>query len=227
MQLETAQEPDLATEAFGRLFPGERPPWRAAEVAYGRYRGYRAAIRLAGGRLTVGMAKAWRDVSREIQIGLIQDLLVRLLKRRKHTANMDLYAAYMKRVPATIPKTRRDPVLEASYRRVNDRYFLGQVEQPNLKYHGSLWELGRYEYGTDTVSISRILLEDQELLDYVMYHELLHKVHAFTCKGGRHLHHSHKFRKAESIFRNAAELERRLERLVASHRGRRRRLFAW
>ena len=62
-----------------------------------------------------------------------------------------------------------------------------------------------------------------ELIDYVMYHEVLHKKLKFERKvaGLRTRHHTREFKLLEKRFQNAEELERRLSSLVQHSRRKR------
>ena len=102
---------------------------------------------------------------------------------------------------------------------MNETLFGGLIEQPNLRLGKGINRLGTYEYATDTVRISEILFEDEQLMDYVMYHELLHKKHQYKEGVQRTTHHSSAFRDDESKFPNAQVLEKELERLVRKHKG--------
>ena len=106
---------------------------------------------------------------------------------------------------------------------VNEAYFFGLIEKPNLVRHNSMRRLGSYEYGSDTMSISEVLLPDKELLDYVMYHEMLHKKHKFNSKNGRNYHHTQLFRKNEKEFENSERIERELSKVLKTSQ--RKRLF--
>ena len=165
------------------------------------------------------MSKQWKSVSKEIQIGLIQELLVRVIKDKRRTSNMDLYNIFIKKAELAAPKTKTDEFLEKSFDRVNERYFYGMIEKPNLVWHNSASRLGSYEYGSDTISISSILGDvNTDLLDYVMYHEMLHKKYKFVNKNGRNYHHTGHFRKKEKEFENQQQVERRLKTLRAPRR---------
>jgi predicted metal-dependent hydrolase len=113
-----------------------------------------------------------------------------------------------------VPKTKTHPILEKSFQRVNEAFFNGMMEQPNLRIGKGVNRLGTYEYATDTVMVSQILIDNEELMDYVMYHELLHKKHQYTAKKGRQRHHSKKFKEDEAKFPNAELLEQELNKLV-------------
>jgi hypothetical protein len=218
---------DIVRDAFNQLFP-EKPYPYTAEISYsGKFKGYNARIQLRkfDRHITLSLSRNWRTVSRDVQIGLIQHLLCRLFKEKRHTIQIDLYQYFLKNVPKTIAKTKSHPVLEQSFNRVNDVLFSGLLDKPNLVLGNGITKLGHYDLGTDTVSISTILLDHEELLDYVMYHELLHKKHQFSGKGGSHRFHTPAFRKDEHKFPNAAMLEKGLSRLVSSHK--RRSFWEW
>ena len=211
---------DLVREAFNALFP-ERPYVYQVDVKYsGKFKGYNASISMnrLQRRLTLKLSRNWRGVSRDIQLGLVQHLLCRLFKERKRSMHMDLYAYFMKAVPNTVAKTKSHPVLEESFKRVNTMLFNGFMDQPNLVIGQGTTKLGHYDLGTDTVSISNTLMDHPELLDYVMYHELLHKKHQFSGTGRRHTYHSAAFKRDEQKFPRAQQLEKELSRLVSQKR---------
>lgn len=213
---------NLLEQAFRELYPDKREH-RAFLIKYnGKFKGYNGNIRKTSTHVIAGLSKHWRGVSNEIKKGILQELLVRLYKERKHTIHMDLYNNFIKQLPTIAPKTHSHPTLKDSFDRVNNAMFAGMMDTPNLRLSNGVNLLGTYEYSTDTVTISEILLTDEELLDYVMYHELLHKKHQFSANAGRVRHHSKAFREDERKFPNAERLEEDLQRLV-----RRRKLSFW
>jgi predicted metal-dependent hydrolase len=211
---------DLVREAFNTLFP-EKPYIYTADISYsGKFKGYNASIRHNKWQkhLALKLSKKWQGVSRDIQLGLVQHLLVRLFKDKRKTTNIDLYMHFLKAVPRTVAKTKTHPVLAESFSRLNQQYFNGLMDQPNLVIGNGITKLGHYDIGTDTVNISTILIDHPELLDYVLYHELLHKKHQFSGMGQRHTYHSAAFRAEERAFPRAAQLEKELSRLVSAHK---------
>ena len=50
------------------------------------------------------------------------------------TQNMEMYNSFIKNLHKYVPKTESDPLLESSFNRINDRYFNGLLEIPNLKF---------------------------------------------------------------------------------------------
>ena len=206
-------KPDMLLSAYRELYPEKAFPYIPVVKYSGKFRGFNANIKLRGSRLTVSLSKQWRGVSKDIQIGLIQDLLVRLLKQKKNTSNIQLYNAFMRNVHLAVPKTKSDPFLANAFSSLNETFFNGMMEKPNFQWMNGTRTLGHYEYGTDTISISRILQRDEQLLEYVLYHEMLHKKHKFSSTPGRQRHHSKAFRIDEAKFPNANELEKRFSKL--------------
>jgi hypothetical protein len=140
---------DLVREAFNTIFP-EKPYAFAAEVRYsGKFRGYNANMRMSrlNKRIELNLSRQWKTVSRDIQLGLVQHLLCRLFRERRRSTQMDLYNYFIKSIPKTVAKTKTHPVLEASFRRVNDSCFSGIIEQPNLVIGNGITKLGSYDIG--------------------------------------------------------------------------------
>lgn len=212
---------DLINDAFKRLYPEKELDFHSSLKYSGRFNGYNANIRHNKflNKVDVSLSKKWREIDEEIQIGLIQSLLLKIFKGRKKTMNTDMYNIFMKKIHIAIPKIHFDPVLESSFNRVNERYFFELIEKPNLKWGSySRTKLGSYDYGSDTITMSRIFEKNSDLLDYVMYHEVLHKKHKFENKNGRNYSHTKEFRIKEKEFENADIMEKKISGLIARKR---------
>ena len=101
------------------------------------------------------------------------------------------------------------------FNKLNEEYFNGLLDRPNLVFgQNSTTVLGNYNYSTDTVTISTILRDETDLLDFVVYHELLHKKHGFKHSGTRGQYHTPAFKRDEKLFR-VKDIEKKLEKFVA------------
>lgn len=212
---------NILEEAFKGIFPGQDYTYRS-EIRYNnKLKGYRANIYLKDKLICMNMNSRWKDVDDDIKIGLAQHLLVKLFRNRfvncvkPQTINMDLYDKFIKKLHLIIEKDCIDPFLEESFDRVNKKYFYGTIIKPNLRFGKySTRTLGSYSYTTDTITISAIFRdcpEDKlELLDYVMYHEMLHKKIKFRTTNNRTLYHSKRFREKEKEFRDSEKIEKML-----------------
>jgi hypothetical protein len=209
---------NIAEKAFGELFP-EKRNLRVLNVKYSRaFKAYNANVQYNAAQMTFRLSRHWKEVSEEIRIGLIQSLLAKVYKEKRKTLNMDLYDNFLRNIGDFAKAEKVDPLLEESFNRVNARYFDGLLDKPNLVWgENSFSKLGSYAYGANTITISRVLEEDQELLDYVMYHEMLHKKHKYYTKSGRSYHHTHHFRKKEKEFENP-DVEEKLKRFLGKKR---------
>ncbi len=205
----------IITDAFEDLFPEKNIRDFNFSVNYnGRFKPYNANVKYTRNSFIFNLSKKWKSVSREIQVGLVQELLLKAFKTKKGTFNIDLYNNFMKKIHIAAPKTRIDSFLEESFDRINEKYFLGMVEKPNLVWHSSMRRLGSYEYGSDTISISKVLENDLNALDYVMHHEMLHKKLKFDSRNGSCRHHTKAFRELERRFENSNEMEERLKSIT-------------
>ncbi len=210
----------LITEAFQQLYPEKEIKYSVSLKYSRKFKPYNANVKLYSNKLMFHLSKEWKKISKDIQIGLVQELLTKILKDKKKTMNIELYNLFMKNVHLAIPKTKTDEQLEESFDRINEAYFNGMLDKPNLQWgNSSTSKLGSYEYGSDAITISAIFKnENPKLLDYVMYHEMLHKKFKFESKNTRNLHHSPEFRRMERKFENRDLIEREISRLARRHR---------
>ncbi|MGV8141042.1 MAG: hypothetical protein ACP5NW_01220 [Candidatus Woesearchaeota archaeon] len=179
----------------------------------GHFSNYNANVKYTRSHIEFNLSRMWKDVDEDIQIGLIESLVIRMNKLKGiSTSNMKLYETFMRGLSKYAKSDDHDPELEESFNRVNERFFNGMMEKPNLLFASeSFRKLGSYEYSTNSIYISTIfqgLPEDElRLLDYVMYHELLHKKHTFNVKNGRHQAHTAIFKKDEKKFSHEAGID--------------------
>jgi hypothetical protein len=126
--------------------------------------------------------------------------------------------------PPPAPPRGRAHDLNEIFSRVNDGYFGGLMPKPVLTWNRTLTarKFGHYQPGRDTIMIS-ITLDDPEVpafaLDFVMYHELLHKKHGSLTVNGRRLSHSPAFRADERQFAKYQEAERLIHDIAMRQRG--------
>ena len=119
----------------------------------------------------------------------------------------------------------REPVSQGQFydlvdvfERVNAEYFEGRLDRPRLTWNKTIThrKLGHYQPAGDTVMIS-ITLDGPQipayLLDFVMYHELLHKDLGFRESNGRRYAHTRNFREKERRFRFYSEAQDFLRQL--------------
>lgn len=207
---------DIIEESYQRLFP-EKEFLYFTELEYNRrLADFNANIRLEPRKIKVNLNLQWKDIDREIKIGLIQHLLLRIFKQRATTPNIELYNNFIKNIPILTPKTQSDPLLESSFDRVNQSFLSYSVEKPNLTWGtASFRKLASYNFHTDTITVSTIFADaSPEILDYLMYHEMLHKHHKFKHNYGRSSFHSPAFKEDEQRYPNHELIEKEIENII-------------
>ena len=207
---------NLIEKAFFGLYPKKVLAYETKLNYSRRLKPYNANVKISGNKLQFSLSKEWCSVDEEIVIGLLQELLMRVFKGKCKTRNIELYYTFIKKLHLVAPKTKQDKILEDSFERVNAKYFYGLMEKPNLVFGNyTTTKLGSYDFHTDTITISSILRHTEpELLDYVMYHEMLHKKLKFSNRGLKTYHHTSEFKKREKEFENSELMESKLKKLV-------------
>ena len=218
---------NLIEQSFRRLFP-EKGFFYQGDLEYNRrLSSFNANILKRNNAISVRLNLQWKDIDDEIKIGLIQHLLLKTFKERKNTPNIELYNNFVKNIPLLTPKTESTPVLEGSFRRVNQQFFQEQVEQPNLQWgQRSFRKLASYNFHDDSITVSTLFQDARpEVLDYVMYHEMLHKHFKFKHHNGRSAFHTREFKDAERSYPRQEQIEQEIQRLVRTMR--RKSLWRW
>jgi hypothetical protein len=106
-----------------------------------------------------------------------------------------------------------------AFDRVNTGYLGGQCARPCLTWSRAFTgrKFGHYDPVHDTVMISASLDSQQVpkyVVDYVVYHELLHKKHGANWSNGRRYVHTLEFKRDERRFSRYAEAEAVLSKLA-------------
>lgn len=209
---------NIATRAFRDLFPSRNMP--QINIKYsGRFKDYNANVTMKKlgwtiTKLEFNLSKKFLETEDELKIGIIQHLLNKVYKTKKDTLEQDIYTNFLKHLSTYSERKESDPFLVEIFDDLNEEYFHGLLDQPNLIFgQESLTVLGHYNYQNDTVTISTALLENHLLLKFVVYHELLHKKHGFKKVGKKTMYHTKEFKEDEKKFFDK-HIEAKLERFV-------------
>ncbi len=209
---------NLLQTSYQRLFPDTEFPYQTYLEYNRRLADFNANIRLHQNTLSLHLNLQWKDIDSEIKIGLVQHLLLRVLKKKASTPNIELYHNFIRNIPTLMPKTRSDTVLEASFQRINSQFFQNQIEQPNLQWGtDSFRKLASYNFHNDTITVSTVFTDSKlEILDFLMYHEMLHKQHKFSHRNGRSSFHSPEFKEAEQYYPEHEHIEKEIKGIIRS-----------
>ncbi len=207
-------------------------------VAFYPYTATKSTVRLRDGRVRLRLSDHLRDAPDAALRGVAGVLLSRLLGLPESRLDAGDVRAYRELVRSERMSARRreraqaagrkhvDPVgahrsLLESYLRVSMDLGLVLPEAPTLSWSrtASRRRFGHHDPDHQVIVLSRVL-DDPEVpefvLDFVVYHELLHIVHPpVPGSGGRRVVHHEAFREAEDRFPRKEEAEAWLRRLAA------------
>ncbi|MBN2880510.1 M48 family metallopeptidase [Candidatus Woesearchaeota archaeon] len=212
----------LVEKAFEALYPDSVLNRDVVVKYYKSFKGYNATVKYNSTKLEFHISHLWQDIGDEIKIGLIQVLLLKVYSRKTkvRTLNIDLYEIFLKKVSSIIPKDNQDPLLLASFERMNYHFFNGIMEPCNLVWgKRSTRKFGSYDFSTDCIIMSSIfkkmLPEREYLMDYVMYHEMLHKKLKFdSSEKVRRFYHTKEFRDLERKYPLYERCEQELKEIA-------------
>lgn len=165
------------------------------------------------------------DVQEIIRKGFFLHLLSKVHKIKLDSPDMRLYENFIEKLGKFTPASQSDPVLLDSFNRMNAAFFQNSIEPTNLKW-GSLTyrRVGLFSYQDNMITISPVLRKRIDLVDFVMFHEMLHKKHQFyKTRTGRHMHHHTAFREEEKSYPGFEKINQELSKYVRSQK----RWFEW
>jgi hypothetical protein len=235
----------LAAEAYrdvarlGAGHPGVPP----IEVRYFAYAGLRSTVRLRDGRIYVRLSDLFESAPDEIVAALVRILLAKLLRRRVRAEWNATYRQFAIRddVVSASEAARRtrgrkrlaEPAgrvfdLDEMFDRINAEFFAGEVERPRLGWtlRDSWRTHGHYDPAHGSIAISRSLDTPETpayVVEFVLYHEMLHVAMPAEVRDGRHMHHTARFRRAEARHPRIADAVAWLETFARKNGTRRRR----
>ncbi|MCA1590409.1 MAG: DUF45 domain-containing protein [Acidobacteria bacterium] len=219
-------------EAFRNLAP--KSPTPETNVRFYPYVGINHTIRLRGGRIYVRIAEICRDMPAVAHRALAFILVAKLLRKKVPAGANEVYDQFTKtpemRARATAHKRIRGrkvltpPAgsqydLSEIFDRLNRMYFDGKLAKPVLSWSATKTyrNLGHHDSTHETVVISRSLDSAEVpgyVVDYVVFHEMLHIQHPTVHHNGRRYNHTPAFRHDEEKFEHFARAERWIERNV-------------
>lgn len=220
----------IYAEAFKRHNYGAEPP--EIEISFYPYVGINHTIRIRDGKVFVRIAEIFRDAPMDVQRALASILVSKIMRRRVPKADLANYQAFVKtdfvQTQALenrrtrgrkIVTTARGEIydLEEIFDWLNRTYFqAAPLEKPILTWsaRATFQRLGHHDSTHQTLVISKSL-DDRRVprfvVEYVVYHEMLHIKHPTVHHNGRRYNHTPIFRRDEEKFARFAEAERWIE----------------
>ncbi len=216
--LEKETPEQVYRRVFQELKPRTAPP--PILVQYRRFANVNSFIEFKEGRLLVRISDLLRQAPDSVHEALAWILLCKLFRRRIPGRHKDRYRRYLNKgeVVQAVEKLRhergRKPILPPAgehhdllriFDELNFRFFHGLMSQPVIGWSRaeSRHILGHYDSAHNAIVLSRILDREEApafVVEYVMYHEMLHLRHPVERRAGRRCIHTPEFRKAEEEF---------------------------
>ena len=198
-----------------------RTPLPQIKVEFFPFAGINHTARLSQGILTIRVSDLFDSAPEEVHRALARILLSKLYRKRVEAAVHRVYRAFVLRQEvqerAHIIRTSRGRALrttaaqgrhvdlESLFVKLNEEYFEGSLEKPQISWSAkrSRYILGRYDSTHHAIFISRLFDSPRVpsfVVEYVMYHEMLHLRHQTHVKDSRVIVHTREFKKEERRF---------------------------
>lgn len=214
-------------EIYERVFRDLRPSLATpgVSVRFQKFTNLTSNIRLAQGQLIVKISDLLEGAPAPVQESLAYILLSKLFRQRPPRQMMEIYRLYLARQDVrgrlnTVRQERGRKMLAAAagdafdldrmFERLNAKYFESGIAKPKLGWslQASRTILGHYDASHHAIAISKILdrMEVPEyVVEYVLYHEMLHIKHPVEHRGTARKIHTKEFKQEEKQFAQYAE----------------------
>ena len=204
------------------------------EVVYYPYIGMNHTIRVRNGKVFVRISDLCTNMTEATHTALAHILVAKLLRRRIPVWARDSYAAYTRteemREASTQNKQARGRKvvttdkgevydLAAIFDKLNFDYFGWSIPKPVLTWSArkTYRILGHHDATHQTIVVSRSLDSKdvpKYVVEYIVFHEMLHIHHPTVHHNGRRYNHTPAFRRDEEKFEYFEAAERWIEQNV-------------
>jgi hypothetical protein len=206
------------------------------KVEFYPYVGISNRIRRREGGLFVRLSDVLREAPLEFHRALAQILIRKLYRRRVAQKDLQIYREYLRKADVhekstenrrargrKIVTTSKGEVydLDEIFLFLNQIYFQNKLPKPVLTWSAkkTFRILGHHDSTHQTISISKSL-DDRKIpryvVEYVVYHEMLHIKHPTVHHNGRRYNHTPVFRRDEENFAYFEEAEKWIEQNIAA-----------
>ena len=222
----------LMQRMFTRLGCEGRPPH--FHVEFYPYSSLTLTIRRRADAVFVRFSDLLRRAPLDVQEGAAALLLARVYRRRTPRSLVQPYLLYARsdRTRGRITKMRSRRVrrvatmpqgqhfdLHALFEDLNRQYFAGALPRPHIGWSTRSWrrQFGCYDPGPNQIVLNRRMdhpAVPQFVVEYVLFHEMLHVKHPTRRSGCSLLSHSPEFRSEEKEFAHFTLARRFLDRMA-------------
>lgn len=222
---------EIFQETFSELRPGTSLP--ELKIEFFAFANVNNTIRLRQGKLLVRLSDLLEGAPDAVLRAIAHILLAKMYRQpidrgyaaryRRYVGSHDLVrkAHLVRQVRGRkrlLSSRGRFYDLEAVFEELNTRFFHGLMARPRLSWSPTKTRriLGHYDPAHNAIIISRIFDHPgmpRYVLEYIMYHEMLHLKHPVKLRGSRRCVHSAEFQAEEKLFPRVAEANAFLRRL--------------
>ena len=222
---------EIFQETFRELRPAASVP--ELKIEFFAFANVNNTIRLRDGRLLVRLSDLLEGAPDSVLRAIAHILLAKMYRQtidRGQAARYRRYVASHEIVRKTHlvrqmrGRKRLRPArghfydLDEVFEKLNTRFFHGLMARPRMSWSQAKTRriLGHYDPAHNAIIISRVfdhLAVPAYVLEYIVYHEMLHLKHPVKLRGSRRCVHSADFQAEEKLFPHAAEANTFLKRL--------------
>jgi hypothetical protein len=222
---------EIFQEIYSELRPGSSVP--ELKVDFFAFANVNNTIRLREGRLLVRLSDLLEGAPDSVLRAIAHILLAKMYRQpidrgyaaryRKYVGSHEIVrkAHLVRQMRGR--KLLRSPRgrfydLDAVFEDLNTRFFHGLMARPRMSWSQTKTRriLGHYDPAHNAIIISRIFdhpAVPRYVLDYIVYHEMLHLKHPVKLRGSRRCVHSAEFQAEEKLFPRAEQANTFLKRL--------------
>ncbi len=190
------------------------------EVSFYPYIGINHTIRVRDGKVYVRLAEVCRDMPFNAHKALACILVSKLLRKKIPLQILEMYRGFIKNQSLRekvrenkrtkgrkIITTARGEVydLDEIFTKLNRTYFDNKLAKPTLTWsvRKTYRILGHHDSTHETIAVSRSLDDKNTpkyVVEFVVFHEMLHIFHPTEHRNGRRYNHTPQFRRNEKKF---------------------------
>jgi len=235
VQVESALLFETPSEIWARVFRSLKPrtPVPEIRVEFRRFANANSSIRMAGGKIVVRVSDLLEGAPAPVLEALAYILFCKLFRRPVPKIYSYRYRLYLNRkdVRRSLHLVRqirgrkhitgskgKHYDLEEIFEALNRRYFHGLLARPALSWSArpSRTTLGHYDPSHNAIILNRnldSLPAPRLVVEYVLFHEMLHLRYPVEHTASRRSVHTRGFREAEKEFAGFAEAKQAIRRL--------------
>jgi hypothetical protein len=222
---------EIFQDSYRELRPGTALP--ELKIEFFAFANVNNTIRLRKGSLLVRLSDLLEGAPDSVLRAIAHILLAKMYRRpvdRVHAARYRKYVAsheivrkahlvrQMRGRKLLRPARGHFYDLDAVFDDLNTRFFHGLMARPRMSWSQTKTRriLGHYDPAHNAIVISRIFdhpAMPRFILEYIVYHEMLHLKHPVRLRGSRRCVHSAEFQAEEKLFPRAREADAFLKRL--------------